>query len=164
MLVRTASKNHKHSVNNPYSQFRDGWTVEQVLAAPQITKQLTKFMCSPTSVRAIHSFRRHLRTCFHTGRLGVLHHRIGGLRPQAPLGKPSDRSRGERADDRRPVHVREQEPHGCRRLHDDQELCRRGLYPGLIQERRRPRPSRRRRASRLLRRKRGQSTDRFHCE
>ena len=45
-----ASKNHKHSVNNPYSQFRDGWSVEQVLAAPKITKQLTKFMCSPTSV------------------------------------------------------------------------------------------------------------------
>ncbi|TFK93014.1 thiolase-like protein [Polyporus arcularius HHB13444] len=48
-LAQIASKNHKHSVNNPYSQFRDGWTVEQVLAAPKITKQLTKFMCSPTS-------------------------------------------------------------------------------------------------------------------
>ena len=49
-LAQIASKNHKHSVNNPYSQFRDGWTAEQVLAAPKITKQLTKFMCSPTSV------------------------------------------------------------------------------------------------------------------
>ncbi|KAI0757395.1 thiolase-like protein [Daedaleopsis nitida] len=48
-LAQISSKNHKHSVNNPYSQFRDGWTVEQVLAAPKITKQLTKFMCSPTS-------------------------------------------------------------------------------------------------------------------
>jgi sterol carrier protein 2 len=35
---------------NPYSQFRDGWTVDEVLAAPKITKNLTKFMCSPTSV------------------------------------------------------------------------------------------------------------------
>ncbi|KAM5531502.1 hypothetical protein V8D89_014827 [Ganoderma adspersum] len=48
-LARIASKNHKHSVNNPYSQFRDGWSVEQILAAPKISKQLTKFMCSPTS-------------------------------------------------------------------------------------------------------------------
>ncbi|KAJ7227102.1 sterol carrier protein 2 [Mycena pura] len=48
-LAKIASKNHKHSVNNPYSQFRDGWSVEQVMNAPKITKQLTKFMCSPTS-------------------------------------------------------------------------------------------------------------------
>jgi len=45
-----ASKNHRHSVNNPYSQFRDGWSVDQVLQAPKITRNLTKFMCSPTSV------------------------------------------------------------------------------------------------------------------
>jgi len=45
-----ASKNHNHSVNNPYSQFKDGWSVDQVLNAPKITKNLTKFMCSPTSV------------------------------------------------------------------------------------------------------------------
>ena len=37
-------------MNNPYSQFRDGWSVEKVLAAPKITRNLTKFMCSPTSV------------------------------------------------------------------------------------------------------------------
>jgi sterol carrier protein 2 len=49
--ILTASKNHKHSVNNPYSQFRDGWSVDQIKAAPKITRQLTKFMCSPTSVR-----------------------------------------------------------------------------------------------------------------
>ncbi|KAH8831229.1 sterol carrier protein 2 [Flagelloscypha sp. PMI_526] len=48
-LAQIASKNHKHSVNNPYSQFRDGWTEEQILAAPKITRNLTKFMCSPTS-------------------------------------------------------------------------------------------------------------------
>lgn len=49
-LAMIASKNHKHSVNNPYSQFRDGWSVEEVLKAPKITNELTKFMCSPTSV------------------------------------------------------------------------------------------------------------------
>ncbi|KAJ8703157.1 hypothetical protein PTI98_001804 [Pleurotus ostreatus] len=48
-LAKIASKNHRHSVNNPYSQFRDGWSVEEVLKAPKITNELTKFMCSPTS-------------------------------------------------------------------------------------------------------------------
>jgi len=48
-LAKIASKNHQHSVNNPYSQFRDGWSVEQVLGATKITRNLTKFMCSPTS-------------------------------------------------------------------------------------------------------------------
>ncbi|EDR15469.1 uncharacterized protein LACBIDRAFT_243443 [Laccaria bicolor S238N-H82] len=48
-LAMIASKNHQHSVKNPYSQFRDGWSVEQVLAAPKITNNLTKLMCSPTS-------------------------------------------------------------------------------------------------------------------
>lgn len=48
-LAKIAAKNHKHSTNNPYSQFRNGWTEEQVLAAPKITNQLTKLMCSPTS-------------------------------------------------------------------------------------------------------------------
>ncbi|KAK2462114.1 hypothetical protein APHAL10511_006577 [Amanita phalloides] len=48
-LAKIASKNHKHSLNNPYSQFRNGWSVDQVLASPKVTKNLTKFMCSPTS-------------------------------------------------------------------------------------------------------------------
>ncbi|KIJ33036.1 hypothetical protein M422DRAFT_183703 [Sphaerobolus stellatus SS14] len=48
-LAKIAAKNHKHSVVNPYSQFRDGWTEEQILNATKINNQLTKFMCSPTS-------------------------------------------------------------------------------------------------------------------
>merc|ERR1712217_820043 len=42
-------KNHKHSVNNPYSQFRDEYTEQQVLEAPAIHSPLTKLQCSPTS-------------------------------------------------------------------------------------------------------------------
>eukprot|EP00929_Paragymnodinium_shiwhaense_P083126 TRINITY_DN44165_c0_g2_i1.p1 TRINITY_DN44165_c0_g2~~TRINITY_DN44165_c0_g2_i1.p1 ORF type:complete len:432 (-),score=88.62 TRINITY_DN44165_c0_g2_i1:155-1450(-) len=42
-------KNHKHSVNNPYSQFRDEYTEEQVVSAPMIYEPLTKLQCSPTS-------------------------------------------------------------------------------------------------------------------
>lgn len=45
-----AAKNHKHSLNNPYSQFRAGHSEAEVLASLQITNELTKFMCSPTSV------------------------------------------------------------------------------------------------------------------
>lgn len=48
-LAKIASKNHQHSTKNPYSQFREGWSVEQVIHSPKITNQLTKFMCSPTS-------------------------------------------------------------------------------------------------------------------
>ncbi|KAH9014630.1 thiolase-like protein [Lactarius hengduanensis] len=39
----------KHSLNNPYAQFRAGYNEAAVLASPQISNELTKFMCSPTS-------------------------------------------------------------------------------------------------------------------
>ncbi len=44
-------KNHKHSVNNPYSQFQDSYTLEDIQAAKMIYEplQLTKLQCSPTS-------------------------------------------------------------------------------------------------------------------
>ncbi|NRA04066.1 MAG: lipid-transfer protein, partial [Myxococcales bacterium] len=42
-------KNHKHSVNNPYSQFRDEYTLEEILAAPQVFGPLTRLQCCPTS-------------------------------------------------------------------------------------------------------------------
>jgi sterol carrier protein 2 len=35
-------KNHKHSVNNPYSQFRDEYTLEQILESPTVYGPLTK--------------------------------------------------------------------------------------------------------------------------
>ncbi|KAH7104327.1 thiolase-like protein [Auriculariales sp. MPI-PUGE-AT-0066] len=48
-LAKIASKNHNHATKNPYSQFRKGWTVKEVLDAPDVTKQCTKLMCCPTS-------------------------------------------------------------------------------------------------------------------
>ncbi len=42
-------KNHKHSVNNPYAQFQQEYTLEQIKAAPLIHEPLTKLQCSPTS-------------------------------------------------------------------------------------------------------------------
>jgi acetyl-CoA acetyltransferase len=42
-------KNHKHSVNNPYAQFQDEYTIEDIKAAKVIHEPLTKLQCSPTS-------------------------------------------------------------------------------------------------------------------
>lgn len=48
-LAAVAVKNHKHSVNNPYAQFRDEYTLEQVLNDKPIHGPLTRSQCSPTS-------------------------------------------------------------------------------------------------------------------
>ncbi|MEU6559466.1 lipid-transfer protein [Nocardia nova] len=42
-------KNHKHSVNNPYSQFQDEYTLADILDSPKVVGPLTKLQCSPTS-------------------------------------------------------------------------------------------------------------------
>ncbi|KAK6347598.1 hypothetical protein TWF718_005436 [Orbilia javanica] len=44
-----ARVNHAHSVNNPYSQFQDVYTLEQVMGSPKIHDPLTKLQCCPTS-------------------------------------------------------------------------------------------------------------------
>lgn len=48
-IAAVAAKNHNHSVHNPYAQYREPFTIEQVLAAPAITYPLTMPMCSPVS-------------------------------------------------------------------------------------------------------------------
>lgn len=48
-FAQIALKNHKHSVNNPYSQFRDEYTLDDILASPMIYDPLTKLQCCPTS-------------------------------------------------------------------------------------------------------------------
>lgn len=48
-IAAVAAKNHQHSVHNPLSQYREPFTIEQVLAAPPITYPLTMPMCSPLS-------------------------------------------------------------------------------------------------------------------
>jgi acetyl-CoA acyltransferase len=42
-------KNHKHSVNNPYAQFQDEYSLEDIKSARMIHDPLTKLQCSPTS-------------------------------------------------------------------------------------------------------------------
>ncbi len=42
-------KNHKHSVNNPYAQFQEEYSLEDIKGAKMIHDPLTKLQCSPTS-------------------------------------------------------------------------------------------------------------------
>jgi len=48
-FARIGEKNHRHSVNNPYSQFQDVYTLDEIKAAPMIYDPLTKLQCCPTS-------------------------------------------------------------------------------------------------------------------
>jgi sterol carrier protein 2 len=48
-FAKIGFKNHKHSVNNPYSQFQDEYSLEQIKAAPMVWDPLTKLQCCPTS-------------------------------------------------------------------------------------------------------------------
>ncbi|MFI7315537.1 lipid-transfer protein [Streptomyces venezuelae] len=48
-LAAVGAKNHRHSTNNPYAQFQDAYTVDEILAARTVHHPLTKLQCSPTS-------------------------------------------------------------------------------------------------------------------
>ncbi len=46
-LAAIASKNHFHSSMNPLAQYQNKFTVEEVIAAPEVAWPLTRPMCSP---------------------------------------------------------------------------------------------------------------------
>ncbi|XP_057714198.1 sterol carrier protein 2 [Corythoichthys intestinalis] len=48
-FAKIAWKNHKHSTNNPYSQFQDEYTLEQVMNSRKVFEYLTLLQCCPTS-------------------------------------------------------------------------------------------------------------------
>ncbi|MEV5839625.1 lipid-transfer protein [Nocardia sp. NPDC052112] len=48
-FAKIGYKNHKHSVNNPYSQFQEAYSLDDILASRMIYDPLTKLQCSPTS-------------------------------------------------------------------------------------------------------------------
>ncbi|MFC6884230.1 MULTISPECIES: lipid-transfer protein [Actinomadura] len=48
-FARIGWKNHKHSVNNPYAQFQDEYSLDDIKAARTVYEPLTKLQCSPTS-------------------------------------------------------------------------------------------------------------------
>jgi sterol carrier protein 2 len=48
-FAKIGYKNHKHSVNNPYSQFQDEYSLEDIKNAKMVHAPLTKLQCCPTS-------------------------------------------------------------------------------------------------------------------
>jgi acetyl-CoA acetyltransferase len=48
-FAKIAHKNHRHSTRNPYSQFQDEYSLDEIKAAPLIHDPLTKLQCCPTS-------------------------------------------------------------------------------------------------------------------
>nr|POE54242.1 non-specific lipid-transfer protein [Quercus suber] len=48
-FAEIARINHEHSKRNPYSQFTDEYTHEQVMKSPMVFEPLTKLQCCPTS-------------------------------------------------------------------------------------------------------------------
>uniref|UniRef100_A0A8C7XDL6 Sterol carrier protein 2 n=1 Tax=Oryzias sinensis TaxID=183150 RepID=A0A8C7XDL6_9TELE len=48
-FAKIAWKNHKHSTNNPYSQFQDEYSLEQVMNSRKVFDFLTLLQCCPTS-------------------------------------------------------------------------------------------------------------------
>ncbi|XP_043941388.1 sterol carrier protein 2 [Protopterus annectens] len=48
-FAKIAWKNHKHSTNNPYSQFQEEYTLNQVMKSRNVFDFLTLLQCCPTS-------------------------------------------------------------------------------------------------------------------
>lgn len=48
-FAEIARINHAHSAKNPYSQFQDVYTLEQIQRSPMVHEPLTKLQCCPTS-------------------------------------------------------------------------------------------------------------------
>ncbi|KAL8915781.1 MAG: hypothetical protein Q9172_006669 [Xanthocarpia lactea] len=48
-FAEIARVNHAHSAKNPYSQFQDVYSLDQILSSPTVHDPLTKLQCCPTS-------------------------------------------------------------------------------------------------------------------
>lgn len=48
-FIKIAHKNHKHSVNNPYAQFQQEYSLADISKSPRVHEILTRLQCSPTS-------------------------------------------------------------------------------------------------------------------
>jgi hypothetical protein len=59
-LAKITYKNHKHSVNNPYAQFSEEYSMEQILNSPMVYEPLTKLQCCPTVSKDISHFQLSL--------------------------------------------------------------------------------------------------------
>ncbi|HKF76818.1 MAG TPA: thiolase family protein [Candidatus Dormibacteraeota bacterium] len=75
-LALVSVKNHHHGALNPFSQYRDEVTVEQVLGARRVAGPLTLLMCSPLSDGA---------ACLVLTSAGFRHGHGGGVRVAASV-------------------------------------------------------------------------------
>lgn len=48
-FAMVGEKNHRHSANNPYAQFQNVHTLQEILDSPGVHSPLTRLQCSPTS-------------------------------------------------------------------------------------------------------------------
>jgi len=46
-FARVAVKNHLHGSLNPHAQYRERYSLEEILASPLVAEPLTRLMCSP---------------------------------------------------------------------------------------------------------------------
>ncbi len=46
-FAKVAVKSHKNASMNPYAQYREQYTVEEILNSPMVAEPLTRLMCSP---------------------------------------------------------------------------------------------------------------------
>lgn len=51
-FAKISVKNRKHSVNNPYSLFRQAMSLEEILNSPMVFEPLTRFQCCPPTCGA----------------------------------------------------------------------------------------------------------------
>jgi sterol carrier protein 2 len=49
-FAEIARVNHEHSSRNPYAQFRDVYTHDQIMQSPMMFEPLTKLQCCPVSI------------------------------------------------------------------------------------------------------------------
>jgi acetyl-CoA acetyltransferase len=74
-FAKIAAKNHRHSVNNPRAQYRDAYSVEEILAARMVYDPLTILQCCPTSdgsAAAILVSEERLKAHPHPGAIEIL--------------------------------------------------------------------------------------------
>ena len=74
-FAKIAVKNHRHSVNNPRSQYQEACSLEEVLAARMVYDPLTILQCCPTSdgaAAAVVVSERYLKAHPHPGAIEIL--------------------------------------------------------------------------------------------
>jgi acetyl-CoA acetyltransferase len=78
-IAAVASKNHWHSTFNPLAQYRDPFTIDEILAAREVVWPLTVPMCSPITDGAAAAIVCSSRALRKFGRTGAVRVRASAL-------------------------------------------------------------------------------------